>query len=184
MEPTIEVLPAVPPRKLTLNDLLTMIRAVDDAIVELPEAELGGYLLQLQWKVDDYRAFLTTIDDRTDRLERDIDALRTAKKSLEGLGSRVRSHLCNTMTEHGVKKMQGETWSVSVCSRDVLIPVDERPSQDEAIMFPDFVRTKFSYEWNKEALKEAVENSNAEAMNLACIQQSKHVRFSARKGEK
>ena len=137
------------------------------AVLDCDESELSeedkekfhAYLDTLatceQEKADNLGFFLKHIDSRIDTLSEWIKDLTAKKKALENKKEGIKSYYVGVMKSHGIKKIQGDVYSLSLRNTSVVTvncPAEKLPEE--------FKRTKVTVEAEKSKLKEAIKNGS------------------------
>jgi len=150
----------------TLAQILETLQAADDALVAMtPEQmrELGATLAQ---KVDGYRTVLTKMEAEETRLRAEADAFLKPARALAKAQDRLKEAMAYHMQANSFTRIPGEKFRVDLKeSKSVEAPAacTEKDQWD----YPDFVRVKV--EWNKSALKAALERDDPKAKEIAKI---------------
>jgi hypothetical protein len=160
-------LAAVESQPMTLAQILETLQAADDALIEMTTdqmAELGALLAQ---KVDGYRLVLTKMEAEEKRLREEAAAFLKPAQALAKAQDRLKGAMIYHMVKHNMTRIPGESWRVDLKETKAVETPQEKPTSDDQWNYPDFVRQKF--EWDKVALKAALERDDPKAKEIARI---------------
>jgi len=166
---------------MTLRELLNRLRDIDDDLLpeEFDPAEVVGDIKDkvdaIKWRLDSWAASAKMIDEEY------IAQLRQKRDAILGKAERLKQYVQFQMVTNGFEKLPGEMFRVQVQNSPKSVETKELATPQMFLNYPEYVVQKTTYDWNKEALKEAL--NKGEVLTFAEIKQGKHIRFYAT-GEK
>lgn len=101
-------------------------------------------------KVDGYGQFRRLQAARADALKAEADRLTSRARSIRNNLDWLDSQCLYAMRQHGLKKVSGDIYSISLRANEVV------KITDASVLPPEYVRTKTSVEPDKIAIKEAL----------------------------
>ncbi len=170
----------LPETPKTLADILAWLDATDSGLINpTPEqqAEVGALLAA---KVDGTKDFIDELEYQAERLRVAAAQLAEGKRQVLARVDRLKSYMAHHMCEKAFQQIPGDVWKVRLTGSEA-VETEVEPDAEYARLVPELVRVK--YEWNKSALKKALESGDAEAAAIAKLVASKSVQFSVNKGK-
>lgn len=139
------------------EEIASMLAIPDDELTDEQRAEMDAYLDELASqeaaKVDGFAQFLRLQTATADACKKEGKRLMDKAKTAEGRISWLKSRYLNLMLQNGLKKVQGETYTLSIRESEVVVVPDDI-SQLEAEEI--FVRRKVTVEPDKTVIREAL----------------------------
>jgi hypothetical protein len=157
--------------KSTLHQLLIYLDQE-----EISEDGVKATIEALTSKVDGCALFESELRAEIDRLKEIVREFHDAQKAAEKRLERFREYLVYTMTVNSFDKVPGELFSLVLIENPPKVEIKGEPSVFDAEAYPDFVRVR--YEWNKSAIKEAIETRE---VPFARIVREKRPKFSVKR---
>jgi hypothetical protein len=158
----------------TLADILQFLDAVDQGVIDpTPEkkAEVAALLVA---KIDSTAEVLDELEHQAERLRQASAKLAEGKRQVLARVERIKDYIAFHMQQGGFTQLPGECWKAKMTTGLSVLPKME----PEAHL--PFVRVKF--EWDKKALKAALEAMDPEAMKVAELVPSASVSMAVNKG--
>lgn len=185
MQPLPVTLPAIDlegaDRPETLGQILKLLTESDSALVNLDAQQLEQLGTMLADKVDAYKYVQEKIEAEVARLDARIKEFQQAKKSVTKAYERLKELLAFHMKSKGFPRLPGMDYVARLgSSKSVKMRRDDVSSLD-VLNYTGFVRVK--YEWDKTAIKAALENKDPKAAEIAEIVESPWVTFDVNKGD-
>ena len=175
LQPPFEITP-----KMTMAQILALMSAVDDGSLELSDDDMKLLGSRLELKVDGYQAVLEQYELDAARLARRIKEFQEAKAMVVARFERLEKLLSYHMQAHGLKKMPGEDYKVTLKSSQSVVPRRE-PEMKDYLEHKDFV--KRSFEWKKNEIKKAIKAGDEAAIAIAELRTKFTPNFSVNKGK-
>ena len=158
----------------TLADILQFLDAVDQGVIDpTPErkAEVAALLVS---KIDNTAELLDELEHQAERLRLASAKLSEGKRQVLARVDRIKDYMAFHMQHAGFTQLPGECWKAKLSTGIAVVP-----KRDPEAGLP-FVRVK--YEWDKKALKTALESFDPKAMELANLVPSASVSIVVNKG--
>lgn len=165
----------------SLSELIKQIRDIDDDMLpaEFDPAEVVGDIKEkvdaIKWRIDTWEAHAKMIDEEY------IKALRQKREAILGKVQKLKEYVQFQMVTNGFEKLPGAMFRVQLQNSPKSVETKEFACAKMFLNYPEYVVQETTYKWNKESLKESLENG--EILTFAELKQGKHVRFYAT-GEK
>lgn len=163
---------------MTLATILNTLDNIDDDLPpeEFDPAAVVGELKDkvdaIKWRLDKWEQDAETVDSW-------IAMLAAKKKSLMGKHERLLDYVLYQMQQNGFDTIPGHIWRFDRTKSQAKVNVSAPASAHEYLNYPQFVRQKTVYEWDKKALKGALDLGAQ--LTFASLEQGEHIRFYARK---
>jgi hypothetical protein len=160
---------------MTLRELLGKLRDIDDDLLpeEFDPAEVVGDIKDkvdaIKWRLDSWAASAKMIEEEY------IKPLKQKQAALLGKAERLKEYVQHQMITNGFEKLPGEMFRVQVQNSPMSVVTKDFANANYYLNYPEFVVQKTTYDWNKEALKDALDKG--EVLTFAEIKRGKHVRF-------
>lgn len=161
------------------EEIGNMLAVPDDQLDEEQQAAMAEYLdmlaTQESSKVDGFGSFIAIQQGYIEACEMEAKRLAAKAKTMKSRIDYLKGRYLGIMQEHGVKKIQGNAYTISIRETDkVVVPSDEAFLQKLAKEHPALVRHKESWEPNrveiKAMLKAGVELPECELVKSASLQ--------------
>lgn len=166
--------------KMTMAEILRAMKASDDGLLELSLDEMRELGKKAEIKVDSYHHLISKLEARASELDNEARPLLKASSELKNKADGLKKILLFHMNEHGLTKMPGERFRVSLrTSKSVRIFPGLEPGVD--IAHADFTRVK--WEWNKVKITEALKAGDIQAMAIAEFEENQSIKFDVSKGD-
>lgn len=142
----------------TLLELVEKLVAVDGGaeISKEDHAKLGELLHS---KVDRVVYFIKEIESRIERHKSYESDHKEARKHLEKSLDKFKDYITHTMKVGSFQKLTGDEFHIGTRKSEEIV-IERDPTPTDAEMFPELVRSKTTYEWNKSILKDWLKNGN------------------------
>lgn len=151
-----------PPK--TLAQILKTLEEADNALLDLSPDDMRQLGSMLAEKVDAYHTVLSKMAAEEKRLREEAESFLKPARALASAQERLKQSMSFVMMENKYLRIPGDKYRVELKeSKSVSCPLD--PTKDDQWVYPDFVRVKF--EWDKKALREALEGDDKEKKALA-----------------
>lgn len=154
-------------RPQTLGQILATLQAADDALIEMTPDQMRELGAMLAKKVDGYRTIMTKMAAEEARLREEADAFLKPARALAKAQERLEQVMTFHMFEHKMTSIPGKSWRVELKESEAVDTPQAAPTNDDQWNYPDFVRLKF--EWDKVALKKALDAGDPKAKEVAKI---------------
>lgn len=171
----------LPEKPKTFAEILAFLDAVDAGLVAAtPEqmADMGELLVS---KVDHTAETIDELEFQAERLRVASAKLAEGKRQILARTERMREYMAHHMAERQFTQIPGDLYKVRLSVSTSVEPLTKAPPPAVAEKHPDLVRPKF--EWNKIALKAALEAGDPVAATFAELVPSKTVQFDVNKGK-
>lgn len=141
--------------KVTCREILNMMAAIDDGIVEAKPEEMKELAKLLRDKTDSYYHVLEDIKAERAKIQMRIDMrvkmLQAEAKAIDRDEKNLMQLLLWNMESNGLTEMHGDEYLAKIKeSRGSLVALDE-PKPVDKVKYPGLIRTV--YEWDKNAVK-------------------------------
>lgn len=160
----------------TLAEILAFLDAVDQGVIDpTPEkkAEVAALLVA---KIDNTKDVIDELEFQEARLRKAAKELSEGARQVAGRVERIKSYMAFHMQQNGFQQIPGECWKAKLTTGLSVVPKrDPGPGEFR------FVRAK--YEWDKKALKAALEALDPAAMEVAELSLSASVSIDVNKGK-
>lgn len=164
----------------TLAEILAWLDAVDQGLIAAtPEdqAHVGALLVA---KIDNTKGVLDELEFQEKRLRAAAKELETGAGQVASRVKRMKSYMAHHMKAHGFTHLPGEVWKARLTGGVSAEPNYKTPVKGDVEKAPHLVRVK--YEWDKKALKAALEVGDEHARLVASLVESNSVSIGAYKG--
>ena len=165
----------------SLHDLLEKLGHIDDDLPpeEFDPAQVVGDIKDkvdaIKWRIDSWLTEAENIEQNW------IKPLKDKKESLTKKADRLRQYMQTEMIQNGYEKLPGNMFSARLQKSSPAVDVAEEAGPHHLIAYPEFVVQQINYRWNKEAIKEKLDQG-AE-LSFAKLRNSRHLRFYTNKKE-
>lgn len=136
---------------MTLQELLLALGDLDNA--QNVEIDPQTIVEDLKDKVDAIYTVVERLQGESARLAVNADRFKTASKQIEKQAERLKDYVAWNMEQQGFEKLPGINWKIQL-QKSVEVKAEREPVAEDALEFPDLVRRKISYSWDKTAIKE------------------------------
>ena len=169
-----------------MTTLIDIEKSINETLASFSDTEEGGIEEELQQKfmdefnqiiealgaqekdkIDAYGSFVSKLDAEAERLGIIIKNLQERKAGASNKIKSIKNHLLYTMNAFGLKKVEGNVFTASVRTSDV-VKIDETVN-----LAPEYIRTKVEIEPDKLKIKEALKAGII--INGAKLEQSQSV---------
>ena len=143
----------------SLLEIVEKLVAVDAGTAEISpddHAKLGELLHS---KVDRVVYFIKEIESRIERHKSYESDHKEARKHLEKSLDKFKDYITHTMKVGSFQKLTGDEFHIGTRKSEEIV-IERDPTPTDAEMFPELVRSKITYEWNKSILKDWLKNGN------------------------
>ncbi len=171
---------------MRLVDILLRLKDLDEAAEVIPEENWVAVADELADKVDDIKTVVDRLEREAERLTVEADKIAAAATAVLKNRKRLLSYVAWSMEQTESQKIPGNRWRMDLQNNAAKLEVEREAGEldmlDPALM--PFVRVKTAtvYSWEKEKIKEALQNS-ASGFKLPGMKltQGKKVAFYVRK---
>lgn len=167
----------------TLKELLHKLDHIEDDLPpdEFDPAKVVGDVKDkvdaIKWRIDSWVAEADKIEDEW------IKPLKSRQDSLRKKAESLKAYLHSQMSEHGYEKLPGHMFRAVLQKSSPAVEIPEEPGPTHMLAYPDYVVQNVSYRWNKDAVREALQNGLE--LSFARLRHSRHLRFfTAKKDDK
>lgn len=166
----------------SLREILNNLQKIDDEMAPEdfnPEeivGDLKGKVDAIKWRIDSWYAEANTIDEQW------IAALEKRRNALRKKAEKLEAYVKGQMLLHGYDTLPGEMMRIDLRNSQPSVEINKEAGPEDYLQYTNFVLQKTSYNWNKKAVKEAIQ-SGAE-LPFATLKQDKHIRFAVKKEAK
>ncbi len=140
----------------SLADLLAELQMTEDMPERYTQAELEKIKSLLLMKVDAWRMYLDELESRIARHKQYMGEHRDAMETLQRRLENSEGWLSRLMQDRGFEKLAGQEWQVSL-RKSSKVETTMQPGSLDYANIPEFVRRKELFEWDKIAIKGAIE---------------------------
>lgn len=166
----------------TLGALLEHMNDLDAAAEPLPPEAFAIAAEELAGKVDRIKTVVERLTQEEARLRENAADLLRAAQAVKNNCQSLKERVAWTMEQANFQKLPGEKWRLDLMNNAPSVEVDREATALEAEAYPEFVAVEKSYKWNREALKEALQQEDApSSFSFARLKFGKHIRFFVRK---
>lgn len=145
----------------TLNEYLQVINDLEEGLVELNPEELGIVFDSLKLKIDGYVELAEYMKDRAAGIKERGKKLLQQAKYLENSEKRLKKYLAFLLETNDTPEILGNIWRVSVRKTKKVVTTTD-PDDKLIQKYPELMKQKIEYTWDKTALKQALKNQNLE----------------------
>ena len=163
--------------KRTLQDYLKVINYIENDLMEITPEELGMVFDGLHDKVDSYKGITDYMTSQAESLKARAKEFSDRAKSLENSAKNIKKHMAFLMSQNDTLELIGSEYSAKIRKSEA-IKTDFDPDESTALNFPELTRQKVIYEWNKDALKKTLKDTE---LPFARIQQNQTIQFRVKK---
>jgi hypothetical protein len=160
----------------TLADILAWLDQVDQGLVVATPEEHAAVGALLVAKIDNTKGVIDELEFQAERLRKAAKELSDGARQVANRVDRIKGYIAHHMQANGFPQLPGECWKVKLTTGLGVEPKRDAGERDD----PRFIRVK--YEWNKSALKAALESLDPVAMEVAELKSSTSVSFGVNKG--
>ena len=166
----------------TLAEILAWLDAVDQGLVPEATAEDQAHVgALLTAKIDNTADVDRQLEWDEKRLRDAADQLLDGARKIAARRERISQYIAYHMQAKGFTQLPGELWRAKLNTGISAAPKSKKPAKADVENTPRFVRVK--YEWDKTALKKALEALDPDAMKLATLVPSASVSIEAHTGK-
>jgi len=144
-------------KNVTLAGYLQVVRDLEDGLIELNPEELGIVFNGLKDKIDGYVELSQYMKDRASALKARGQALIQQAKYLENSEKRLKQYLAMLLQNNETPEINGTMWKVALTKSKKVI-VEKEANEENAGIYPELMRQKVTYEWDKTAIKQRLRN--------------------------
>lgn len=137
----------------TLLELAEKLVEIDEGGVDITPEEHAALGVMVREKVDRVVYFMKDVESRIERHKAFETDHKEARKHLEKSLDKFKDYVAHAMQIGGFEKISGEEWQIGTRKSEEVVIQREATAAD-AEMFPELVRVKTTFEWNKTNLKE------------------------------
>jgi hypothetical protein len=142
--------------KLTLDQILEIFDRHDRCDISLLPEEIENLTLYLSQKVDACKYKVDEIRARAGLQLIYSNEHKEAADTLNREAERLEKRMVWAMQARGFEKIKGIKYSVRV-NTSYETEISEKPFHATKVMFPEYVREKITYSWDKDAIKSDLE---------------------------
>lgn len=157
------------PDKITLPQLLELMRKMDDGLIELSVEDMETLGRKAKIKVDHYKYFMDKCDAEAARLEKMIKDFTARKKSIENKKKGAEFILMTRTKAEDLDGMAGDEYSFKIKvlkqNKCILNKGFEKPDQAAFLEHSDFIGCKYS--WKLDPLKKELKAGNTDLQKIA-----------------
>jgi len=147
----------------TLQELLFKLKAYDDGLIEFDADQMITDMKSLSDKFDAYVGIKKRIAEREATIENEIKQMQSAVKVLENNQRRIDERIKYLMEATGTEIIKGGMYHVlAVKKKDVELTLPDHCGSTHEFDYPEFVKKKVEYSWDKNAVKAAIKESPEE----------------------
>ncbi len=166
----------------SLGQMLEALRDLDnDMLPEMfdPAAIIGDIREKvdaIKWRLDKWKHEAEMIDEDY------IQPLRAKRESILQKHRKLVDYVNSEMVRLEVEKIPGNMFRVQLQASPKSLIVKEPADAKMFLNYSEYVLQKTTYDWNKEALREALDAG--ESLTFAELKEGKYIRFWPQGGEK
>jgi len=138
--------------KTTLQEYLNLISDIEDGLIEITPEKLGIVFNGLKQKIDGYVELIEYMQERSVALKQRAQKIQEKAKSLENAEKRIRSYIAFLLDINETPELYGKTYKVGV-RRSYQVEMKEKPTEENQAKYPELMRQKILYEWDKAQIK-------------------------------
>lgn len=162
----------------SLGQLLQILEAADNGLVELDTDSAREILTRLNVKVDCYKYLLEKYEAEIKRVADRQKEYQDLRRVLENKRDSIKSMMAYFMASNNFTSVPGQEW-VAKLRETESVKVLTDANQDTFIKYFQFHRVK--YEWDKEKIKDYIRAGNS--FECAILETKPSVRFELKKQE-
>lgn len=163
--------------KRTLQDYLRAIAYIEDDLVDITPEDLGMVFEGLREKVDAYKGITDYMMAQANTLKSKAKEFADRGKTLENQAKNIKKHMAFLMSQNDTLELLGDQYTVKILKSES-IDTTQDPNEDLSLKYPELIRQKISYEWNKDKLKKVLRE---QTLDFATIKNDTTVRFWVKK---
>lgn len=164
-------------RPKTLADILQYLDAVDQGVIDPSPDDKAAVAALLVAKIDNTADVIDELEYQAERLRTAAAKLSEGKRQVLARVERIKDYMAFHMKTAGFQQIPGDVWRAKLTTGLSVSIKREASERDD----PRFVRVK--YEWDKKALKAALEGLDPVAMEVASLEASASVSIDVNKGK-
>jgi hypothetical protein len=164
----------------TLADILAWLDGVDQGVMHASYDQMVEFGELLTAKVDDTHNVIEEMEYQAERLRVASAKLNEGKRIILNRVTRLKNYISFHMGNHGFERIPGDLWRLRLL-KSKAVETFKDPEPKDLERYGRFIRTK--YEWDKTALKAALEVQDADASVVAKLVENSSVTFDVNKGK-
>lgn len=153
-----------------LHEYLHAIKDLEDELIELKPEDLEIVFDGLKEKIDGYVELLQYMDERAEAIKAKAKKLQEQAKYLENSQRRIKEYIGFLLNSHETPELKGNFYKVKVRKHQKVVTVHE-PTDELAGRYPELIRQKIEYQWDKTNLKEVLKN-DPKALDFALLSET------------
>jgi hypothetical protein len=142
---------------------------------------LDGVLKALPTKVDGCAHYLDSLEDEINRAKDYSKKFADLSKNIKARKDRFEFYLKHSISANGFEKLTGDAFQLSIKKNPPSVITKREADAADSLNYPQFVTSKVSFEWDKKALKEAIELNDKVAVELAELVQKTSLKVGIKK---
>lgn len=140
----------------TLQEYLNLIADIEDGLIEVTPEKLGIVFDGLKNKIDGYVELIEYMQERASALKSKAKKINEKAKALENAEKRIRAYIAFLLDINEAPEIYGHTYKVGV-RRTYQVEMKEEPTEENQAKYPELMRQKITYEWDKARIKEILQ---------------------------
>jgi electron transfer flavoprotein alpha subunit len=166
----------------TLREILQALDDNDSGVIELSKEQMVELGSRLAAKIDAYRYIEDQAEADMKRLTATAKKFTAAKKQTEKAVKNLKTLLIYYMRSKEFREIPGNDWIAKLSTSQKVRVKKGEPTANDVMSHEKFVRIK--YEWDKDALGEALKAGDETAKLIAEFEESYSAKFNVRKALK
>lgn len=172
-QPELTAIPLPIPENPTFDQIVGFLDDHDSGVIRLSDEDLARLTEMLVAKVDNCKWMLDHWESEAERWGKYARENYETKRAIEAKAERMKKRIADSMARRNFDKLPGERYRLQIQYVESLeITCD--PDEFTAKLNPELIRAR--YEWNKEAVKDAMRNGMAD-FPYAVLRERPSVRF-------
>ena len=172
----------------SLWSMLTTLQEAEDELIFITEEEIKELLGDVRGKVDAIEFTIAKLNGEEKRLAALIKKHQSRKSSVKNTIANIKAYCARTLDSMQTDQLFGDEWDVKITSSVATQSLIKEPSEEHAITFHQFIRTK--YAWDKDLVKaellrreEKEEKPEDGLDDLVILKRNQSVQFTSHKGK-
>lgn len=173
-QPGTAIAPAPVP-SMTFEGMLATLSQADEMLLsDFDPAQVVG---DLRDKVDAIDFVLKRLDALTSFFKGAAEPYLVKKRAAEAAQRRLRDYVARVMAEHGYDRVPGRACRAQLHDAQPSLEITAPPTAADYLERPELVEMVRSYEWKRDALKDALLDGRLPDCPFATIRHGKYVKF-------
>ena len=145
--------------KTTLQEYLNLISDIEEGLIEITPEKLDIVFDGLKHKIDGYVELIEYMQERSNALKDRAKKIQEKAKALENAEKRIRAYIAFLLDVNEAPEIYGHNYKVGV-RRSYQVVMKQEPTEENQAKYPELMRQKIIYEWDKSRIKEILKTGS------------------------